>query len=153
MNKFLVETFSYLRKQLQSYLNEEFKDYNLKSSEIFFMQLLHNNGPLSQIEISKLLECDKAHIHRTVSRLIEKGYVVRLDEKEHIKNSKLLLTQSGQELSIKVEKAINKWNKFMLKGVSDEDIKIARKVAIKIFENACNFKKNGEQKCLNYLNT
>ena len=53
------------------------------------MQLLHNNGPLSQIEISKLLECDKAHIHRTVSRLIEKGYVVRLDEKEHIKNMEL----------------------------------------------------------------
>lgn len=145
MNKFLVSTFTFLKKQLQSYLNEEFKDYNLKSSQLLFLYILHNNGSLSQTEISKILECDKAHIHRIVSSLIDKKYIQYDEEKEHSKNLKLTLTSSGHELSLKVDKAMNKWNKFMQNGLNEEELKIAKKVALKVIENAYNFKRMGNK--------
>ena len=105
------------------------------------MQILHNDGPLSQIEISKILECDKSHIHRIVSKLIDKKYIEYIDEKEHSKNLKLTLTKRGKELSLKFEKAVNKWDKYMLKDIDEEELKIAKKVALKIIENAYNFRK------------
>lgn len=144
MNKFFISTFAYLRKQLQSFLNDEFKDYNLTSSEIFFMQILNDKDALSQIEVSKLLECDKSHIHRVVTKLIDKNYIKYVDDdKEHIRNIKLTLTKQGKTLAIKIDRAMNKWDKFIKNGLQEEDIKIARKVALKIMENANNFKNMG----------
>ena len=142
MNKFFVSAFAYIKKQLQSYLNEEFKNYNLKSSEIFFMQILHTKGQLSQIEISKILECDKSHIHRIVSKLIDKNYIkYACDDKQHPKNLKLMLTKNGEDLSLKFEQVVNKWDMYVKKDIPDEELKIAKKVVLKIFEIACNFKK------------
>ena len=144
MNKFFISTFAYLRKQLQSFLNDEFKDYNLTSSEIFFIQILNDKDALSQIEVSKLLECDKYHIHRVVTKLIDKNYIKYVDDdKEHIRNIKLTLTKQGKTLAIKIDRAMNKWDKFIKNGLQEEDIKIARKVALKIMENANNFKNMG----------
>ena len=147
MNKFLISTFTYLKKQLQSYLNEEFKEYNLKSSEIFFMQILHTQGQLSQIEISKMLECDKSHIHRTLVKLIDKNYIkyVEYEHNEHIKNLKLTLTEQGEEISKKFDKAMRKWDKAMKSGLTIDELRLAKKVALKIIDNALNFK-NSENK-------
>lgn len=146
MNKFLISTFTYLKKQLQSYLNEEFKEYNLKSSEIFFMQILHTQGQLSQIEISKMLECDKSHIHRTLVKLIDKNYIkyVEYEHNEHIKNLKLTLTEQGEEISKKFDKSMRKWDKAMKSGLTIDELRLAKKVALKIIDNALNFKKTGE---------
>lgn len=147
MNKSLINTFTYIKKQLQSYLNDEFKEYNLKSSEIFFMHILHTQGELSQIEISKILECDKSHIHRTLVKLIDKNYIkyVEYEHNEHIKNLKLTLTEQGEEISKKFDKAMKKWDKAMKAGLTIEEIKTAKKVALKIIDNALNFK-NTESK-------
>lgn len=143
MNKLLLSTFTFLKKQLQSYINEEFKSYNLKSSEIFFMQILYNEGEKSQIEISKMLECDKSHIHRTLVKLIDKDYIrhVESDHNEHIKNVKLSLTDKGIEVSKTFDKVMKKWDKAMKEGISQDELKTAKNVALKIINNALNFKK------------
>lgn len=143
MNKLLLSTFTFLKKQLQSYINEEFKSYNLKSSEIFFMQILYNEGEKSQIEISKMLECDKSHIHRTLVKLIDKNYIkyVENDHNEHIKNVKLSLTDKGIEVSKTFDKVMKKWDKAMKEGISQDELKTAKNVALKIINNALNFKK------------
>ncbi len=143
MNKLLLSTFTFLKKQLQSYINEEFKSYNLKSSEIFFMQILYNEGEKSQIEISKMLECDKSHIHRTLVKLIDKDYIrhVESDHNEQIKNVKLSLTDKGIEVSKTFDKVMKKWDKAMKEGISQDELKTAKNVALKIINNALNFKK------------
>lgn len=141
MDKFLVGTINILRKLLQSHLNEVFKDYNLTSSEIFFIYILNDENSLSQIEISKVLECNKSHIHRVLTKLIDKGYVeYQNKDSEHFKNQKLTLTKKGKSLVCLIEKAVDEWNYYLKKGLTEDELNIAKKVALKIVENANNFK-------------
>lgn len=78
MKGLLIDTTIFLKKQLQRFINEEFKEYNLKSAEILFMQILFQKGEKSQIEMTRLLDCDKAHTHRIVTKLIEKNLFIIL---------------------------------------------------------------------------
>lgn len=148
MKGLLIDTTIFLKKQLQRFINEEFKEYNLKSAEILFMQILFQKGEKSQIEMTRLLDCDKAHTHRIVAKLIEKKLVYYIDnEHEHIKNQKLALTPEGKQISTKSNNFLKIWNSKLVEGIDEKDLVVAREVINKIIDNANkikNLKDNGE---------
>ncbi len=145
MSREILSLLPQIKRQLQSYLNEQFKEYNLKSSEIFFMSFLHREGAKSQSELTHQLECDKAHTHRIVGKLIAKNYLQYTGEHEKSRNNKLALTKQGEEISQKFDVAIKNWNKILIKGISKEELESFKKVFEKLLSNAINFK-NMEKK-------
>ena len=148
MKGLLIDTTIFLKKQLQRFINEEFKEYNLKSAEILFMQILFQKGEKSQIEMTRLLDCDKAHTQRIVTKLIEKKLIYYIDkDHEHLKNQKLALTPEGKLISIKSEIFLKVWNSKLVEGIDEKDLVVAREVIRKIIDNANkikNLKDNGE---------
>ncbi len=142
MNNSIFKSLPLVKKHLQSYLNEEFKELNLKSSEMFFMSILYNEGDRSQIEITHDIECDKSHTHRIVSKLLNKKLINYVNNiSENTRNIKLTLTDKGRELACRFDKAINNWHKIIIKGISKEDLTTTKKVIEKIIGNATNFRK------------
>lgn len=85
---------------MQSYLNEKFKELNLSSSEIFIMHLLYIENSPSQSKLAHLLECDKSHVNRITSKLIDKNLICYSDDQnqndKHIRNIGLKLTPLGE---------------------------------------------------------
>ena len=141
MNNSIFKSIPLIKKHLQSYLNEEFKSLNLKSSEMLFMNILYNEGDKSQTEITHDIECDKAHTHRIVFKLLSKKlvkYVKRKDD--NTRNIKLTLTEEGKKFASKFNAAIQDWHKIMLQGISKEDLDTTKKVVEKILENTANLK-------------
>ena len=112
------------------------------------MQILFQKGEKSQIEITRLFDCDKAHTHRIVTKLIEKKLVYYIDnEHEHIKNQKLALTPEGKQISTKSNNFLKIWNSKLVEGIDEKDLVVAREVIRKIIDNANkikNLKDNGE---------
>ncbi len=137
----VIKTLPQIKKKLQSYINEEFKDSNLKSAEIMLINILYIEGDKSQIEISHYLECDKAHTHRILLKLLDKNLIKYVNNSDlHIKNMKLTLTENGLIIAKRFEEIINKWHNIIIAGVSKEDLDITKKVVEKFLDNANNFK-------------
>lgn len=136
MNLTFINIMVLIRKQLQRYLNEEFKTKNLKSSEIFLMQILYCDGEKSQIEISRIFECDKSHVHRIVNKLIDKNLIEYSDDNKLSKNLKLKLTDEGKIFSTKIDSVIKQWHNKLLQGIEPDELKIARNVMKKLLKNA-----------------
>lgn len=142
MNRYILSSIAQIRKCLQSFLNEEFKALNLRSSELFFMQILYNGGDKAQIEISRTMECDKAYIHRMVLKLLDKKLIkFNENEQDHIKNNKLTLTEKGKKISSKFTSIIEKWNKNLIKGISKDELNTVNIVIQKLLKNAYDYKK------------
>ena len=140
----LIDVMVFIKKQMQSYLNDEFKELNLKSSEIILLHILFKENCKSQIELSRIIECDKAHIHRIVFKLIDKNLIEYSKENVLSKNSKLFLTNNGHDVANKIDKALNLWYSKLLKGISKENLNITRNVVKQMLYNAQHLKKGEE---------
>lgn len=131
-----INVMAILKKQLQSYLNEEFKNINLTSSEIFLLHNLYKNGDKTQIEIARNIECDKAHIHRITIKLIEKDLIKYIDNNDHIKNQKLSLTNKGTIFANQINQIFIKWRDKLLQGIDKKDLEIAKTVIEQLVANS-----------------
>ena len=123
-----------LKKHLQTFLNESFKEHNLKSAEIQVIHILSILGEESQAELAKKLNCDKSHIHRTVFKLLLKKIII-FSNNENKRKIKILLTEYGKEIAEKINKKIKDWKLKITEGISKEEIEITKVVFQKIIDN------------------
>ena len=133
MENLLENSFANIKKQLQKYLNQTFKDLNLKSAEIIFLRVLHNQSGMTQIELSRKLSCDKAHIHRTATKLMEKGLITYQSQERH---GSIKLTESGNWAIEKSNLAMHKWIEAVTLGIDKQELEVCRKVVLQIISNA-----------------
>lgn len=136
-----INVVVFIKKQMQSYLNDEFKSLNLKSSEMILLHILFKESCKSQIELSRIIECDKAHIHRIVFKLIDKNLIEYSKKYELGKNSKLNLTDSGYDVASKIDKSLKLLYSKLLKGISKENLNITHNVIKQMLHNAEQLKK------------
>ncbi len=136
MEKLLENSLANIKKLLQKYLNQTFKDLNLKSAEIIFLRMLNDHQGTTQIELSRKLSCDKAHIHRTATKLIEKG-LITYQSSERL--GSINLTESGKLVIEESNIAIRKWVDALTRGIEKEQLDICKSVIMQILSNAGNF--------------
>jgi len=135
MDKIIENQLTSIKKNLQRYLNYTCKNLNIKSSESIFLRILDNCGELTQIEISKKLDCDKAHVHRTANKLLEKNLICICDKKEGSRNNLLKITNQGKLIIKKVNKSMQTWIDNIKIGITDSQLNIFKDVVKKITEN------------------
>ena len=131
----LTHYMGIIKKQLQKYLNEKLKPFNITGAEAGFIKFLSENNNCRQSELSKNFECDKAHIHRVVSKLVEKD-IIQIGEKQE-----LILTSKGLSFVDSTEKALVEWKERMIQGVSKQELDMAKNILKKFADNAINAKK------------
>lgn len=143
MEEFIINEIVNLKKNKQTYFNEEFKEFNLKSSEIKLIHILSFIEGESQAELAKRLDCDKAHIHRIVIKLLMKKIIFISNEKQrNCRNLKIRLTEHGKEISQKINKKMEEWKSKLIKGISQEDFDAIKRVFAKLNENLNKENKN-----------
>lgn len=135
MGASFFEIVQHIKNHLQSYINEKFKDIKLSSAEFFVIRSIDEHQRLSQIEISRILSCDKAHIHRISRKLIDKNLVCYIDNNEKTKNCKLELTNNGKLVAREYKSFINRTFDELLNGIREQDLLTARKVMAEITQN------------------
>ncbi len=86
----------------QVYLDRVLKKYALSSGSYQYLFILNKNEGISQNKVSKELGFDKAMSARTITKLIELGYIVRIKDEIDSRAYKLYLSAKAKAVIPKI---------------------------------------------------
>lgn len=111
--------------KLKQYSAAMLKQYNvgLTPEQFLLIDLLWNQGPMSQQQMADLMQKDKNSITKLVDALEKKGLVVRRKDETDRRSNLLVLTAEADGLKMGAkEKGISILDSI-LEGISEEELK------------------------------
>jgi len=125
-----------LSKEIAVYLNLaacKFKQYSasmlkknnvdLTPEQFLLMDILWNEGPMSQQKIADTMMKDKNSITKLVDAMERKGYVVRERNSEDRRSNTVVLTDNAEKMKNGAKETGIAMLDDILEGISDEELK------------------------------
>ena len=130
-------TIARIWSSLQKIRADAMAPFGLKSSHFMCLFFLHHEDrALTAAELSELSALDKAAVSRVIADLERLGYITyeKPDEKRRYR-AKIVLTESGQKLSVKMNSIVEEFIQNAGSGLTDEDRGIFYKSLLLIASN------------------
>lgn len=127
----------------QSFINEKLKEYNLSSGLFYFLLELANKGEMSMQELSKSVNVDNGYTTRSISKLVDLGYVKKTANPKDSRSSIVQLTEKGELVSEEVKNVMLEWINIISKDVDKKELETVNAVFDKFLLNAKNYLDNG----------
>lgn len=140
----LIKLINKLYRYTQSYTDDTLKRFNLSSGTYPYLLMLSKNEGISQNQISKKLNVDKAMSARAIKRLIDLGYIKKDVDEEDSRAYKLFLTDSAKAVIPEVIGEIDMWVSIISKDSGEEEKKIAVEFLSKALINAKRYRLSSE---------
>ena len=134
MNLMMLNSKIY--RNTQSYLDKVLKQYDLSSGSFRYLFIMEQNEGLCQSRISELIGHDKAMSARTISRLTEVGYVVKIEDQLDSRAYKLYLTDKARLIIPKIREEINTLIELITGDLTAEEKNITLSSLVKILDKA-----------------
>lgn len=125
----------------QIYIDQGLKEFRLTTGSYPYLLVLNANEGISQNDISRELNVDKAMSTRIIRRLIELEYVRKEQNVEDTRAYKLYITDKGKAIIPEIIKVINSWVDILTEGNEDKEVEISIKFLEKVLNNAEKYKK------------
>lgn len=111
--------------KLKQYTSAMLKQYNigLTPEQFLLIDLLWNQGPMSQQQMADTMHKDKNSITKLVDALEKKGLVVRMKDEKDRRSNNLLLTKKAEEMKLGAKETGISILDRMLEGISEEELK------------------------------
>jgi DNA-binding MarR family transcriptional regulator len=122
--KNLMMLNSKIYRNTQSYLDKVLKQYDLSSGSFRYLFIMEQNEGLCQSRISELIGHDKAMSARTINRLTEVGYVVKIEDQLDSRAYKLYLTDKARSILPQIREELKKLIEFMTGDLTVEEKEI-----------------------------
>nr|WP_314462064.1 MarR family transcriptional regulator [uncultured Clostridium sp.] len=119
-------------RNTQSYLDKTLKKYDLSSGSFRYLFIMEKNEGLCQSRISELIGHDKAMSARTINRLTELGYVVRIEDQLDSRAYKLYLTDKARLILPEIREEIKKLTGLITEDLTQEEKEITLSSLVKI---------------------
>ncbi|MBW9171319.1 MarR family winged helix-turn-helix transcriptional regulator [Clostridium estertheticum] len=117
----LLKLNNQILRSTQVHLDKMLKEYQLSSGSYPYLLMLRGNEGISQNKISEEVGCDKAMSARTITKLIDIGYIVRNKDEDDSRAYKLYLTQKAKVIIPKVLYKIHKLVELITKDLNEEE--------------------------------
>ncbi|WP_253205495.1 MarR family winged helix-turn-helix transcriptional regulator [Clostridium estertheticum] len=117
----LLKLNNQILRSTQVHLDKMLKEYDLSSGSYPYLLMLRGNEGISQNKISEEIGCDKAMSARTITKLIDLGYIVRNKDEDDSRAYKLYLTQKAKVIIPKVLYKIHKLVELITKDLNEEE--------------------------------
>jgi len=124
----------------QCYMDKRLEKFKLSTGLYPYLIILSRKPAISQNEISKEINVDKAMSARAIKKLIELGYIYKRENKEDIRAYKLFLTDKGKNIVPEILAIVNNWISIIVDGCSEEERKIGIEFLNKVLVNARKYK-------------
>lgn len=105
---YLIKLNNKIFRTTQVYLDKVLKQYELSSGSYPYLLILRENEGISQSKISSELGYDKAMSARTITKLINLGYLDRKEDEFDSRAYKLYLTEKAKAVIPKILCEIHK---------------------------------------------
>lgn len=122
-------------RNTQVYLDKRLKEYGLSSGSYSYLLILRKNEGISQNKISKELGCDKAMSARTISKLINLGYIDRREDNTDCRAYKLYLTEKARGIIPYIIEEIDKLVGLITVDLNEDEKVITIDCLIRILNN------------------
>lgn len=127
-------------RNTQIYLDRVLKKYGLGSGSYPYLFTLAKNEGISQNKISREIGHDKAMSARTITRLIELGYVYKEEDERDSRAYRLYLTAKAREVIPEIHKEIRSLITLITKNLSEEEKAVTIGTLSKVYDNTQLFK-------------
>lgn len=132
---------SILYRHGQCFMNMKMTKYGLGSGQYTFLLYLYGNDGISQDELSKALDIDKATTARAIARLEQEKYVKRDSDPSDKRINRVFLTDKSLELKSEIMEITNEWKKIILKDIDKNSQEQLKLLMEQMTENASEYKK------------
>ncbi|MBE6161098.1 MAG: hypothetical protein E7158_02600 [Firmicutes bacterium] len=145
MNKKLIENTFLLEKYAKKLINKKLEKicvkYDLTIQEIFVIFFLTNDNTInSACDIVKKHCFSKAYISKILTSLVNKNYIILVNNNEDKRYQKIKLLPKSKKLNIEFENIHKEAEEILMKSISEDEYEIFCKVIEKIIENSKNYK-------------
>lgn len=125
-----------IHRHTRKHYNQKFAELELGSGGHIFILKLYEKDGMTQNEITELLHFDKAHTARTLSKLIELGYVTKKHDEKDKRAFRIFLTKKGKKIIPHLKKAIKDWNRILTSDFTKEEKDILFNLLSRMAEKA-----------------
>ena len=113
----------------------------LTPEQFLFLDLLWNNGPMSQQELANMMQKDKNSVTKLADALEKKEMIIREKDPDDKRANRLVLTEKAQALKSEAkEKGVSMLDR-MLDGISEEELRAFLDTLSKMSGNMDNLKR------------
>ena len=124
------------KKLLEEQSTELREKYNMKRAELEILYFLSKCGTHNTAtDIYHQLMMNRGHISQAVDSLFRKNYLIAIPDKNDRRFIHYEISDFAKELVTEMTNRREAMNSMILKGVSEEELKVFRKVSEKIRNN------------------
>lgn len=135
MDKSIGRMITLLARKSQGYLSGALSRHNLTVMEQpFFMALQHYEG-ITQEELTVIACVDKSATARAVKSLEEKGYLIRVQDKQDKRQNRIYPTITAKQLGETVRNELLHFNDLLTQGIEPENLDLVYEALLKMEEN------------------
>ncbi|MDT8715623.1 winged helix-turn-helix transcriptional regulator [Clostridium sp. 19966] len=137
----LIKLNSNIYRCTQAYLDQKLIKYELTIGTYPYLMVLNREPGISQNDISRELNIDKAMSARSIKKLIELGYIIKEENEEDVRAYKLYITEKAKIIIPDIRKIIFEWIDILVEGYSDEEVEIIIGFLERVLVNGKNYRK------------
>ncbi len=135
MKKPIGKEINELARDIRKFLSCHLDRYSLGDGQFGILyELLHNEG-VSQDELRRRRNVDKATIAKAVKKLIDYGYLYKERDANDKRAFCLYTTPKGRELKPEIERIIGLEQELLLRGSTPEEMEIFKRVMRRMTRN------------------
>lgn len=124
------------KKMVTSQLADVRKKYGLRRVEMEILYFLSRCGEKNTLkEIAYHLEMNNGHISQAVESLCKQDYLIAVPDRRDRRYVHYLLTDKGKVFNKDMSKKWEEMIEKIFEGITEEQMKVFREVALKIGEN------------------
>jgi DNA-binding MarR family transcriptional regulator len=104
------------------------RPYDLGNTQWYVLYLLANDGPVSQRDLTRTLEIERATLSAVISALVRKGFINQMPDPDDQRQKVLQITTTGRNLWATLPDPIELIATVAFDGVDDEEIATTNRV-------------------------
>lgn len=118
-----IESFAFyisvLRKHFVTYCSEKFVEQGVTYGQLFILIYIGKKKECSPKEISEFLKLDAGQLNRTLSKLVENGFVIQRKNSNDRRANIVSLTAKGKNVYETSHNIFYEWDKMILSQIND----------------------------------
>lgn len=123
----------------RSFTEKKLKEFDLTFGEQIIIIFLSKNENVNQETISKRYMIDKGMVTKTLTKLEDKGFILRERNPENKRENIISLTEKGACIINVIEAIFHEWNKILYSEMSQDDINCVKRLTNKMAENVSGY--------------
>ena len=133
-----MDDLSAIVRYFRSFAEKREIEFGLTFGEQIIIVFLSKHDKVNQDSISKKYMIDKAMVAKTLTKLEEKGFILREQNADNKRENLISLTSKGAAARDSISTIIDEWNEIIYEGMSHEDIACFKRLTGKMAENIVN---------------